>query len=423
MSGRRLGAASAGLFAATALANLSMVVFHRLLSQSLGHDYAQLVALLTLCNVLGALTNGVNSALVRALGADAELAGPAAVKGRLLYLLKPGLLALAGAMLLLLVPIRLVADYLKLPASVLALVVLAFGTGTLLVALRAATQGLHHFGALSFSLVAEALGRLALAWGLALRGLGAAAGLLGLLGGQVLGMLAAGSGLQGLGEPRLRRAPEGERLGWARALREGLGDSLALALFALLGYLDLLVLKHHYSDERATLYSRAALVAKSFMFLASALYLVLLPATARAAAARRDPRPLLLKFLGAAAGLNLLGLAVVWAAPGFCLRLLTGPDPATQAMAPLVPWFSLAVVPMALAQLVLGYLLALRQRHLVPALAGLALLFFVLLESQQDSEQRVVAVIGMVACLALGLGCWAAFGRRGLHRYSRGGKA
>lgn len=410
MAGPKLARASALLFVATAVVNLAMVLFHRVMSQQLGQDYAQLVSLLAVVNVLSATTNGLNSVLVRAFGADAELAGPGAVKARLLFLLKPGLLALGGLSLLLMALSPLLAAYLKVPAvSLVVMVVLVFAVGVVVLALRAATQGLHHFNALSLSLLGDGLGRFAIAWSLAAKGLGVMAGLLGVMGGQVLGLVGALGGLMDLGPARPRESAAATRRHWIHDVREGASDSLALTLFALLGFLDLLVLKHHYPDQRATLYSRAALVAKSFMYLASALYLVLLPATARAVAAGRDPRPLLLKFLGVAAALNAAGLAFVWAFPEFCLRTLTGPDPATLVMAPLVRWFALAVVPMALAQLVLGYLLARQQKGLVPALTGLALLYFFLLNHFQDSEQSVVASIAVVACLALALGCFAAF--------------
>lgn len=416
MEQAKLARASVLLFVVSVVVNLAGVVYHRVMSAQLGQDYAQLATLLAMVNVLSAMTNGLSTTLVRAFGADAELAGPGAVKARLLAILKPGLLGLGAFTLVLLLLLPLLGLYLKVPSLALtAMVAMIFALGVVVLAVRAATQGLHHFRSLGLSMLLDGLGRVGLAWVLVLKGLGVMAGLLGMLGGQALSLGGALTGLMGLGPTHPRESAAAARRHWIHDVREVASDSLALTLFALMGYLDLFVLKHHYPDLRATLYSRTALVAKSFMFLAGAFYLVLLPATARAVAAGRDARPLLLKFLAAAAALNAVGLAFVWAFPEFCLRTLTGPDPATLTMAPLVRWFSLAVVPMALAQLVLGYLLAQRQKGLVPALAGLTLLYYALLNQFQDSEQSVVAGIAVVACLTLALGCWAAFRAPGAH--------
>ena len=352
MNGRRLGAASAGLLAANMVANLSMVVFYRVLSGRLGPEYAQLVALMAVLNVLGSVTLGLNTYLVKAFSADVELEGPGAVKGRLRRLLKPGLLSLGllGAVLALLSP--WLASYLKLPGIGLALMVdLLFASGMLLLTLRSAQQGLHHFGWLGLSQAGEGLARVAAVFGPLT---GVAGGLAALLLGQSVGGVCALCGLMGLG-PALPPAPGPSRdQALKRALFEGGADTLALTLLALLCYLDVLVLKHYYPDERAGLYSRAALVAKSFLYLPAALNMVLLAAAAREMAGGRDPRRLLRLFLLGALALDAVGLAVVWAQTPFCLGLLAGPDPRfrTDAMLALTRWFSLAVIPLGLLQMV-----------------------------------------------------------------------
>lgn len=404
---RRLGAASVVLFAATAVVNASMVVFHRLLSQSLGAAYAQLVALIAVSNVLSNVTLGVNTFLVKAFAHDAEIKGPGAVAARLKGLLRPGLLGLGSLLALLLLLSPVLAAYLKLPSAALVAMVMAlFAVGVLLLALRAAVQGLHHFGWLGLSLMGEGFGRVggALAWGS-----GVAGALSAMLLGQVAGIGLALAGLAGIG-PAPKAAPASVQ-GWRKALREAGSDTAVLTLFALLAFLDVMVLKHHLPDQQAALYGRAALVAKSFLYLAGALNLVLLPAASRALAAGRDPRPLLLRFVGAALAVDLLGLAFVWAFAPWCLRLLAGPDPAFQAMAPLTRWFSLAVIPLALLQLSLAYLLAVRQRGLPLALAALVLLFWGLLEAAWRDERLVVAALGGVSLLGLALALIAALRR------------
>lgn len=400
MNGRRLGAASLGLLAATMVANLSMVVYYRVLSQRLGlGPYAQVVALMAVLNVLSNVTLGLNTYLVKAFSADVELKGPGAVKGRLLRLLRPGLISLGALAALLALLAPWLASYLKLPGLGLALTIdLLFAAGVLLVSLRSAQQGLHHFGWLGLSQAGEGLTRVAVVLGPVNSVEG---GLFAMLLGQLTGGLCALGGLLGLGpaRPPVRRPGHGR----AVALREGLSDSLALTLLALLCYLDVVVLKHYYPDERAGLYSRAALVAKSFLYLPSALNMVLLAAAAREVAGGRDPRRLLKLFLAGALALDAAGLAVVWARPAFCLGLVAGFDPrfATDTVLALIRWFSLAVVPLGLLQMVVAYLLAIRRRGIAVGLGVLALLYFGLLRQVWNNEFAVVASLG--ACSSVGL--------------------
>jgi O-antigen/teichoic acid export membrane protein len=276
VSGRKLGVASATLLAATAVVNLSMVFYHSLLSRRLGTEYAQLVALMAVSNVLGNITLGLSTSLVKAFSADAELKGPGAVLGRLRSLVLPGGLTLLGATLALLLASPAVAAYLKLPSALLAaMVMLMFANGVLLLVLRAALQGLHHFGWLGLSLMGEGLARVGGA--LAFSARGAAGGLGAMVLGQAGGIVGAVGGLMGLGQalPPLKRA-DGVH-GWRKAMHEAGSDTLVLTLFAVMAFLDVVVLKHYYDDGRASLYSRAAMVAKSFLYLAGALNLVVLP--------------------------------------------------------------------------------------------------------------------------------------------------
>lgn len=406
--GRGLGAASLGLLAASAVANLSALAYHRVLSARLGPDYARLFALTALVNVFANLTLGLNTWLVKAFSADLELGGPGAVKGRLRRLSKPGLLGLAAAVA---VPAALApwaASWLRLPDPLPVLtVVLVFGAGVLLLALRSAQQGLHHFGWLGLSVGSEGAARLGCAWAAAG---GVEGGLLSVLAGQAVSGLFAALGLLGLGPEREPAPLPGGEGALAAGLAEGASDTAALTLLALFCYLDVLALKHHYPEQRDALYSRAALLAKSFLYLPTALNMVLLAAAARAKAAGRDPRGLLLRFLAAALGLDLLGLAVVWARTSFCLGLLAGPDPAfhTPAMLGLTRWLSLAVLPLGLLQMVTAYLLAVRARGVALGLGILLLAYLAALRLSWDSELGVAACLGAAAALGLGLGvAWA----------------
>ena len=429
MSERRLGAASAGLLAANAVTSLSMVLYHRHLSGTLGAGYAELAALIAVVNVLGNVTQGLNTYLVKAFSADAELKGPGAVKGRLMILLRPGLISLAVIAVLLAALSPLIKAYLKLSGVDLALIVdVLFVSGLLMLVLRAAQQGLHHFGWLGVSVAGEGLTRLGAVFS-PLAG-SVAGGLGALLAGQFAGVACAAAGLMGLGPARRpMKRPKGEHP-LRHALSEGGSDTLALTLLALVSYLDVLVVKHYYADEPAGLYMRAAMVAKSFLYLPAALNMILLAAAAREMAGGKDPRRLLERFMLGALALDALGLAGVWGLTPFCLRMLAGPDPkfTTPDMITLTRWFSLAVIPLGLLQLVVVYLLAIRRLGVAVFMGVLALIYLGLLQGifsfNSDASGRVldgdtmrsvnlqvVAALGFCSLAALAYCFWSAMAK------------
>lgn len=408
MKKEKLGAASIGMIAGFAVAQLASVLYNRVQSSRLGTDFAPQAALVALINILGNTTLGLNTYLVKAFSEDAELAGAGAVKGRLLRLLKPGLktLVVAGVVMGLAAP--LIASYLKLPTVTLPLIVVVVVlTSVVMVALRAAVQGLHHFGWLSTSTAGEGLTRLGFVASPLSHGV--AGGLWAYVVGQVMGLVLAVGGLLGLGKAKKPvRFPRGRKAVF-KAVGEGAGDTLALTLLSLLGYLDVLVLKHHYPDDRAAIYFRAALVAKSFLYLPTALNVILLAAAAREIAGRRDPRRIFMKFLGAAFALDVIGLAGVWLLTSFCLMVVAGRGvEITPQLLDLTRWFSLAVIPLGLVQMGLTYLLAIRHGGAAWAMAVLAGVYFTLLQFTWDSEYKVVATLAVCSAGALAWTLWAA---------------
>lgn len=392
------------MIASTAVVNLSMVFYNRFMSQGLGEDYARLRSLMALAGVFGAVTVGINAALARRFATDAESRGDRAVLSRLKAFSLPGLKWLGASMGLLLLAGPFVVSYLRLPSySDFALVVLLFAGSTLLLVLRAALQGLHRFFNLGWSQIAEGLGRAALGFGLSQQG--AAGGLWALAGSQVLGGGVAAAGLRA----HDNSGPGGVHDAGAFKKREVFQDTVALVLLTLLLYADEFTVKHAWTDAEASLYGRAALVAKAFLYLASALNMVLLPAAARALEAKRDTGRLLLRFLAAALALNLAGLAVVWLKTGLCIRLLCGNDPAFQALIPLVRLFSAVAIVMALFQMAVYYLLALRKKGVSALLGALLLAYLAALQLHRAAPFQIVTAMAAIAAAGFLGSLWLAF--------------
>jgi hypothetical protein len=401
---QKMAFASAWMIGATVLMNLSMVAYHRVMSGALGDHYAELAALTGVVNVLGVVTLGISTYLVKVFSRDVELKGPGAAKGRLRRLKNRALLFLAGSVVVLAPAGLWFKGYLGLNSYwPYALVVALFLGSFILLVARAAVQGLHHFVSLGNSLALEGIGRVVMGAALVWHGVGVAGALIGSFLAQGLGLAAVWPGLKKL-DPAVEPPPaEADQLSSRKRFFEMAGDTLALTLLSVICFLDVIVIKHSYLDDvsRASLYSRAALVAKSFLYLASALNMVLLPAVAAARAGGRDTRGILYKFLAVSAVIEFAGLAFVWAFTDLTVRLLCGGDPRFYQIAPLVRIFSLAVIPLALFQLTLFYHLAMRRQAVVWLVAVAAAVYYFLLHLVYANEVHVVMSLGGVSLLLL----------------------
>jgi hypothetical protein len=108
------------------------------------------------------------------------------------------------------------------------------------------------------------------------------------------------------------------------------------------------------------------------------------------------------------------GLVAVWAMTPWIIRLLCGPQASFASLAPMVRWFSLAVVPLALYQLVLLYHLALGRRLAVLLLALVAGAYYLALQAFHGSPGQLVACLGGASALALAGGLALALGPAGV---------
>jgi O-antigen/teichoic acid export membrane protein len=397
---------------ATVVLNLSMVAYQRVMSIGLGDKFAELSALGALINLLGVVMMGASTTLVKIFAEDAAEIGSGAARGRFHSLTWPMLKAMLAASLVFLALAHPVIGYLKLDSWVpYALVSSVFVINFSLLSSRAAVQGTQRFGHLGTSIALEGLGRLGLGALFVGLGLGVAGALGASLLAMFIGMGFSYAGIRTLGQPEAF-----PRRDLAGGVKEMAKDATVLGLFSVICYMDVLVAKHQMPDALASGYSRASIVAKSFLYLGSALNMVLLPtiSSALARGAMGEAKKDLLKFLGWGLALDLAGLAFVWGLTPLVIRILCGAEEGFQALAPLIRSFSAAVIPLALAQLVLFYLLAAREYRTLWLLLAVTTLYALLLQHAQGDAQAVVQSLGLCALLLLGGCLWLAFspGRR-----------
>jgi O-antigen/teichoic acid export membrane protein len=400
-AGRSLGSDGALMLAATMVLNLSMVLYHREMSRRLGVGYGDLAAVTGVVNVSAIILAGLATWLTRQLAHQAALGGEAAALGRLAKLAPSLLLGGAAYVASLWAAGAWLGPWLRLASSDYILWACAVAAGGIVtVVSRSLLQAAHRFRALAVSFALEGLGRVGLGVLFA-----ASMGVSGALAGTaVTGFAIAVCALPMLWTARRRRlsmdlAPEASH-GWQGLLR----DSLALALFSLICFLDIFVVKNALGgvdDAAVAFHSRAALAAKSFLYISTAVNLVALPHISAAFARGQDARPLLGRFLGAMALVQALGLAAFWLTTPWALSLLLGPIPELPQLVPITRVFALAVVPLALLQLVLVHGLAVGAPGFVRLLAVTAGLYYLALRAWGPAPMAVVLCLAGVATVAL----------------------
>jgi O-antigen/teichoic acid export membrane protein len=236
-------------------------------------------------------------------------------------------------------------------------------------ALQGMMQGVQRFGALAVSLLLNAAARLAVGVGLVAGGHGVDGALAASVAGSVLAILvplallrpvlAGGLGVRrtaairpappaGAGEVPGRTAPVALAPATAALGREVGAAALAFLGLLLLTNVDLLLARHYLTATASGLYAAGAVVAKIAYWAPQFVATIVFPRLATEAAARRR---LLTRAAAVVAGLGLVLVAAVAAAPGLAVTLPFGA--AYRGVGPDLPLFAALGTALALVQLLL----------------------------------------------------------------------
>jgi O-antigen/teichoic acid export membrane protein len=275
------------------------------------------------------------------------------------------------------------------------------GLWLLLSVQRGALAGLGVYRPVGLSIVAEQAGRLLLAVGLVVAGLGTTGAYLGMplamaLTAATLGVLLA-----------RHEAPGAPAAGaWPlRALaREATVPIAALVLIAALQNMDVVLVRHRVPDGPAGAYAAASVAAKVVVWTAVGVGLYLLPEAARRAAQGQAARPVLLRALGVVGAIAVPALAVFALVPDLVLRVGFGTE--YQVASGALGVLALAMSVLGFAYLAVQFLLALGgSRFLLGlaavAVAGPALLLALDVESLAAFAAIVLAVQVLAAVAVL----------------------
>jgi O-antigen/teichoic acid export membrane protein len=197
---------------------------------------------------------------------------------------------------------------------------------------------------------------------------------------------------------------------WRDLLREVIPLTVGSAMFQFMLTADTMFVRACMTEDQSAFYVSAGTLSRASMWLVGPLATVMFPKIVHSAARKEKSDLLGVVLLGTlifAAG----GATGLWVFGPWAIKLMFRPDYVKEATA-LLPWYAWAVVPLALANVLLNNLLARSRFSLVPALCVLAACYAFALSRFHDTPIAVIKTLGVFNVLMLGICAWFTWGAR-----------
>lgn len=259
-------------------------------------------------------------------------------------------------------------------------------------------QGLQRFGCLATSIGLGGIIRFVSAFFLVYAGMG----INGAMGGVVLGVFAAFLPAFLPLKPLLRKQ---------LSTHTGLDSVdvynylwpvfLALLCFAILTSVDLILVKHFFEPLQAGYYSILSLVGRGFVSIAMAVSLAMFPQVSELHEQNKNPYLTLKKSLLICSLLFGLAILIFIIFPQFFIRAVFGKK--YLAVSPLLRIFSIAVIPLALTNVLINYRLARRDVNFAYYLILGVIFYIAMLVLFHNSLLQVVVIVGITGSLVFAL--------------------
>jgi O-antigen/teichoic acid export membrane protein len=355
-------------------------------------DYAALDALLSVFMIISIPASAIQTATAKyvsdlsAAGRDAEVKD---LFRRSLW--RIGAVCIIG-LAAFLASSRFIADYLRIARiEPVALLGVALFISLVFPAPVGVLQGLQEFGKLGWINITGAAVRLGAGVSLVLLGFGVN----GAVGASLASILVVLAISLFLLRPFLRRS------GKMRADSSGVYLYFApvilfLACQSLLSFVDGIVVKRYFDPEQAAVYFRAAIVGKAFLYLPTALAVVLFPKASQLYALQESSFRLLGQAILYSLIMAVAGVAVCFLFAGPLAVIVGGGH--TPEVAGLIRYFGLAVIPVALLQLLISHAMAVHRTSALYPLAAGTLAFIGVLFAFHESLRQVLVGMGVAGC-------------------------
>ena len=260
-------------------------------------------------------------------------------------------------------------------------------------------QGRQNFLWLGWSMISNGIGRAGIATMAVLVFGGWAAGM---MTGVLLGLLFA-TGI-GIWQTRdLWRTPA-LSFDWRSLLRQIIPLMLGFASFQFLFTADTMFVKAYFSGDQTGFYLSAGTLSRALMWLVGPLATVMFPRLVHSAVKSEKTNLMTLVLVGTAvmatvgaAGLSVLG--------PFAVKVVY-PASYVQVAATVLPWYAGAMVPLAVANVLLNNLLARSSFKVVAPLCILAVGYAFALTRFHESLKMVLQTLGVANLLLLAICAW-----------------
>jgi O-antigen/teichoic acid export membrane protein len=248
--------------------------------------------------------------------------------------------------------------------------------------------------------MSNAIGRVAVA-AVAVLALGGLAA--GMMTGVLLGMAAAV--VIAVWQTRWLWLARAQPFDWRPLLRQVVPLMLGCGAVQFLFTADPMFVKFYFSrDEEVGFYDSAGTLARALMWLVVPLATVMFPRLVHSTARGEKNDVMGLALVGTAI-LSVLGAIGLWVVGPMVVGIVNGPRFVPVASA-LLPWYAAAMVPLAVANVLVNALFARSCFRIVPPLCVLALAYAFALTRFHDTFVMVLKTLGVFNLLLLALCAW-----------------
>jgi O-antigen/teichoic acid export membrane protein len=266
-------------------------------------------------------------------------------------------------------------------------------------------QGKQDFFWMGWSMMSNGMGRVTLAF-VAVTLVSATAA--SMMFGAVAGMAIA-TGIAAWFARSLWRGPS-SRFDWRNLLKEVIPPMLGFGAFQFLFTADTMFVKSYFSPDEVGFYGGAGTLSRALMWLVTPLAAVMFPKIVHSAAKAEKTDLMGIVMIGTAV-LAILGAICLSIVGPIVVRMVYRPN-WVQPVAAILPWYAGAMVPMALANVLLNNLLGRSDFRIVPPLCILAIGYAFALTRFHDSLITVLKTIGLAGIVLLIISAWFTWGSK-----------
>ena len=383
------------VFASTMVVNVVNYFYHMSCSRILGVvGYGSLATLVAGYSIAGALVNVLNMITVKFAAELHAVDDHARLRGLMQLMLTACTTVAFAIILIYLICARSMVAYLSIGFRPLALTVLAAAGAIVVPAVRGILQGVQDYTAFTISTSVECVTRLLCGFGLVTAGFGVGGAISGFAAGSAVSFVYSLIAVQRhLGSER----GISMKLDTRRLAQTTSRVTLSMCALTILGFVDVVLVKHYFNAYDAGLYGVLSLTGKLIMFSVSFIPTVLLPKAVNKVMRGESARVALLQAAGATVALSCCALLIFFAAPGLIVHLLAGN--AFVSVAPLIFTYGIAMSLLAATTLAATYNIGVHRFTFVPWILAIAVAEIAAISFAHASLIEVIRiVVGTNAC-------------------------